>query len=326
MKKLFLHIGPLKTGSTTIQTFLYENRDNLRNSGYLYPQTGMPPKKSPFQHSAQHNLSWLIIKSERANPDFGTWKEVHKEIENANLDNIIISSEFFENANKRQINILKSKLEFYEVKILIYVRRQDLQIESLYTQGIKDGWCATDLLSFVEQRKNKSDYYKLLEPWKQAFGIRNIIVRPLEKIQIPNICTDILKVVGITNYDNFRAVDSKNIRPGRKALEVLKLANKIYNNQPKHQYQKYVRKVKNKLNKLKKDWVDKEQYRLLSYSDSCKILDYYKESNQAVAKEYLGRKDGVLFYEQLENYENDNCTIEDLSQEELLSLILALSV
>lgn len=322
MKKLFLHIGPLKTGSTTLQSFLYQNRDNLRNSGYLYPQTGRPPKKSPFQHSAQHNLSWTIINSKKANPDFGTWEKAHDEIKNTNLDNVIVSSEFFEFANKKQIDILKTKLKFYEVKILVYVRRQDLRLESLYTQNVKHGVCATDLLSFIDNRKEQSDYYKLLEPWKQAFGISNIIVRPLEKTQIPNIYHDILKVIGITDYEHFSEVDSKNIKPGRKALEVLKLANKIYQDRPKQQQEIYVKKINNHLNKLQETWSDRDKYCLLSYSESCKILDYYKQSNQAVAQEYLGREDGVLFYERLENYENDSFTIEDLSKEELLSLML----
>ncbi len=322
MKKLFLHIGPLKTGSTTIQSFLSYNIENLRNYGYLYPQTGRPPKKSPFQHSAQHNLSWLIIKSKKANPAFGTWKEAHKEIENSNLDNIIISSEFFEFANTKQIGILKSKLESYEVKILIYVRRQDLRLESLYTQSVKHGVCGTDILSFIERRKERSDYYKLIEPWKQAFGINNIIVRPLEKTQIPNIYHDILKVIGITDYKHFSQVDSKNIKPGRKALEILRFANKICSNKPPHQQEIYVKKINNYLNELKENWVDRDEYRLLSYLESCEILDYYNDSNQAVAKEYLGREDGVLFYERLENYQNYSFTIEDLSNEELLSLML----
>lgn len=316
MKKLFLHIGPPKTGTSTIQDFLYHNRNNLRNFGYLYPQTGI-------KFSGQHNLAQIIIKSELAKPNAGTWKEFHSEIENANFENIIISSEFFSMANKKQIEILKSELKFYEVTIIIYLRRQDLRLESQYTEAVKKGRCAIDILSFVEKRRNESDYYKLLERWKQAFGINNLIVRPLEKAQIPNICHDILKTVGIDDYNSFSKIDNTNIRPGRKALEVLKLANKVYKNLPKKSREKSVRKIKNY---LQDNWNEEGKYRLISYSESVKIIEEYKESNQAVAQEYLGRKDGVLFYEPLEYYEDDNCTIEDLSKEELLSLIVALSV
>lgn len=322
MKKLFLHIGPPKTGTSTIQDFLYHNRDNLRNSGYFYPQTGIS-KTIPAFSSAQHNLAWLITNSEMVDPTLGGWKEAHEEIEKANLDNVIISSEYFRFANKKQIGILELALKSYEVKIIVYLRRQDLRLESTYTQRVKNGRCTIDILSFAEKQKNELDYYKLLASWKQAFGINNIIVRPLEKTQIPNICYDILKVVGIANYANFSEVENKNIKPGRKAIEVLKFANKVYENKPANTRQKHVKKI---ANCLEKNWHEENKYRLLFYEDSARMLEQYEQSNQAVAKEYLGREDGVLFYEPLEYYENDPFTIEDLSKEELLTLILALSV
>ena len=318
MKKLFLHIGPPKTGSTTIQEFLHQNKDNLLNCGYLHPQAGIPKKLL-----AHHNLAWLITNTKKANPDFGTWKEVHEEIENADVNNVIISAESFGVAKKKHIDILKSELQSYEVKIILYLRRQDLRLESLYTQEVKFGWCSTDILTFFEKKKQILDYYRFLEPWKQTFGLENIIVRPLEKTQISNICYDILNIIGITNYADFREVDNKNIKPGRKALEVLKIANKICQNKPRKQREKFVGKI-HKCSQKK--YPEEGKYRLLSYSDSSQILDYYKQSNQAVAKEYLGREDGFLFYELLENYENYSFTIEDLSKEELLYLVLALSV
>lgn len=324
MKKLFLHIGLPKTGSSTLQSFLYQNTDNLRNFGYLYPRTGIPPKKTLFQHTAQHNLGWIIEKSAKFNPAFGTWKEVHEEIENANVDNIIISAESLGRVkSKKQIAILASELKSYDTKILVYLRRQDLRLESLYTQFVKSGQYAENISSFVQTRKNSSDYYKIIQPWKEAFGINNIIVRPLEKTQIPNICLDILKVVGINDLNSFYEVDYKNTKPGRKAIEIVKFINRFYQDNPEKQREKYARKI-NKY--IRENWSDEKKYRLLSYSDSCKIMEYYEQSNQSVAREYLDRENGVLFYEQLENYEHDNFIIEDLSKEELLSLILALLV
>lgn len=313
MKNLFLHIGPPKTGSSTIQEFLYQNIDNLNKSGYLYPQTGI-------KLSAQHNLAHLIINSKKANSTRGTWQEVHQEIEEEKLDNVIISSEYFALANRKQIKILETELEPYQVKVIIYLRRQDLRLESQYAQNVKKGLCATNILPFVETKKDESDYYQLLKPWRRVFGINNVIVRPLEKTQVPNICHDILNVIGIKESAHFNDIDSKNLKPGRKTLEVLKLANHVYQNMPRQQKKKSIEQINDYLTK---NWSEKNKYRLLSYSDSVKILDCYEQSNQAVAREYLGREDGILFYEKLENYEKDDFTTEDLSKEELLSLILA---
>lgn len=37
--KLILHVGPHKTGTTSVQAALYENRERLRSDGILYPDT-----------------------------------------------------------------------------------------------------------------------------------------------------------------------------------------------------------------------------------------------------------------------------------------------
>ncbi len=313
MKQLFLHIGLYKTGSTTLQAFFQKNRNTLRNYGYLYPLTG-----SSSRFHGHHNLAWLLRKTKNADPTLGTWQELHKEIETANLDKIVISSENFDSNNSKYINSLKSELKSYEVKIIVYVRRQDLRLESLYNQEIKQGLYSGDVFSFLSQKREGSDYYKRLEPWKQIFGIDNLIVRPLEKTQIPNICHDLLKIIGITDFNNFSEIKNQNIKLGRKVLEVLKLVNKIYENNPQKR-EKYSKVI---ANFTKEYWSDYRSYRLLSYSDSLKILEWYKQSNIDLAKEYLARQDGVLFYEELKPYENNNFTIEDLSKEELLTLIL----
>ena len=43
--KCILHIGPPKTGSTSIQLFLRDNRERLRHSGIFVPQTQKPTQQ-----------------------------------------------------------------------------------------------------------------------------------------------------------------------------------------------------------------------------------------------------------------------------------------
>jgi len=50
MKTVYLHIGLHKTGTSTIQFFLANNREKLAELGYLYP----------FKQVAHHNLAYLI--------------------------------------------------------------------------------------------------------------------------------------------------------------------------------------------------------------------------------------------------------------------------
>ncbi|MDJ0690551.1 MAG: hypothetical protein QNJ41_18830 [Xenococcaceae cyanobacterium MO_188.B32] len=319
MKKVFLHIGLHKTGSTSLQAFLHRNRNTLRDYGYLYPQTG-----ASSRFDCHHNLAWLLMNwSNKADPSLGTWKELHQEIDNTSLNKIIISSEEFEfvGMGKKSLNCLKSELEYYEVKIIVYIRRQDKRLESQYTDNIKNGFYSGNVLSllpFCDKMREASNYEKVLESWAQTFGIDNIIVRPLEKTQIPSIYHDFLEIIGITNFDNFIEVEAQNTKRGRKALEALKVINKIYENQPVAR-KRYLQQI----NKFKKKHCtdDERSYRLLSYSDSVKILESYKQSNIKVAQKYLDREDGTLFYEPLEYYESSDFSLEDFSKEELLTLI-----
>ncbi len=91
------------------------------------------------------------------------------------------------------------------------------------------------------------------------------------------------------------------MRLGRKAIEVLKVVNKIYDDRP-HKRKKYCKEINDFTRKC---WADERSYRLLSYSDSVKILELYKQSNIKVAQEYLDREDETLFYEPLEYNETE---------------------
>ena len=50
MKTAYIHIGTHKTGSTSIQDFLFKNRTKLRDRGFLYPLSGISPKNLFGQH------------------------------------------------------------------------------------------------------------------------------------------------------------------------------------------------------------------------------------------------------------------------------------
>ena len=54
---LFLHIGHIKTGTKSIQAFLFENRAYLLKKGFVYPNTC---KLVDFAH---HPLAWSLMDS-----------------------------------------------------------------------------------------------------------------------------------------------------------------------------------------------------------------------------------------------------------------------
>ena len=62
MKKVILHIGYNKTGTTAIQNSFYYNRKSLVRDGLLYPYKCSGRRKSPAHHSLAESLLYHIGK------------------------------------------------------------------------------------------------------------------------------------------------------------------------------------------------------------------------------------------------------------------------
>lgn len=60
-KSIYIHIGPHKTGTTTLQFSLFLNKDKLKKNGILYPDSGIISAKLP----GHHNLAWEILGDKR---------------------------------------------------------------------------------------------------------------------------------------------------------------------------------------------------------------------------------------------------------------------
>jgi hypothetical protein len=327
MKQVFLHIGLHKTGSTTLQVFLHKNRKKLAAHGYFYPQIGIPKRMY-----GQHNLAWLLNQTARANPQLGDWQQLHQTIERRSLDQIIISSESFETKRLNVIEKIANNLQGCQVRIIVYLRRQDRRIESQYTQLIKSGLYVGDINAFTKLFLKKYDYFKFLEPWQQVFGKDNIIVRPLEKPQISDICSDFCKIIGINSIEEFETINARNQKPGLKTLAVTKYLTALYHgieiNYPsvlsdnRTLQNQYLCPI---INYTAKNWQESRKYRLLPYQKSVEILERFEESNAKVAAEYLNRANQTLFYEPLTPYEISSFNLENLNLQEVLSLCLALN-
>lgn len=61
MSKVFLHIGLHKTGTTAIQTTLFNNRGSLAEKGYRVPVSGVPAV-APLGHDELAQQTERVIK------------------------------------------------------------------------------------------------------------------------------------------------------------------------------------------------------------------------------------------------------------------------
>ena len=327
-KKIYLHIGLHKTGTTTLQNFLSRNKKVLLNYGYLYPESGM----TYFGH---HNLPWQVRPDPRFSNKHGTWQDLHAEIESKSVNNIILSSEDFESLPPDSIEKVRQELQPYETQLIVYLRRQDSLIQSMYTQLIKGGHRGT-FSNFLREAKNvnsklsqRFQFDLHLKPWTDCFNIDNVIVRPLEKQQLHDrhICWDFLNNIQLLKYDREKFTKPQELHgsPSHETLEILRyVSNTLDNHIVKKSGKEQGRFLEPILKYYQKNQSNKDKFNQLSRSESLDILKIFSKSNSNVAREYLAREDGQLFYEEPQEKEITSFHISEISHDTQFEIMLVL--
>lgn len=197
--KAIIHIGTLKTGSTSIQNSLFSNRELLLKKGVIYPDIG-----SHFQHWGlftafmdEHPSSFHIIRG------FGWGKEKSEKWSLEKVDQIrqyaksnnqcmIISAEDLHQINSK-IKDFKVFLDdiFDDYIILLYGRPAESYYASLISEFISHG--VTKFTSPIEYKHNLIDLVYL---WRSVFNDK-FISRPFTSDFLVNgdVVDDFLEVV-----------------------------------------------------------------------------------------------------------------------------------
>jgi hypothetical protein len=145
-KRIFLHCGLHKTGTTSLQRFLHSNRSLLTDSGYAYPKSGL------FSY-AHHNLAWELVDDERFSASRGNIAELLREI-SCTHQHVILSSEDFEGciAGTAAFHNFTNDLKRLNLRpiVIVYLRSQDCYASSLYFQLLQHGYNC-DFSEFIDE-------------------------------------------------------------------------------------------------------------------------------------------------------------------------------
>lgn len=228
-KKLFLHIGSGKTGTTSIQFMLSQNKEKLLENGYLYSTKGYLAEPN------HHDLVSTPFDDKMWDKDKEKYKDLLYIFEKSSASTMIISTEKLLGAPAYYINNLKTMFDSFDVKVVVYVRNQVDLLPSIYLQRQQD--------LTADYKKNFSgffDFYKdvwgndskiIIENWLTSFGRENILVRVYDKetLQGGDACADFAKVLGISTYiTNTKFNKNVSLLP-----ELSKLISIIDNNIPR---------------------------------------------------------------------------------------------
>ncbi len=286
--RLFLHIGQPKTGTTSLQSFLALNRGKLIEEGWLYPKAGR-------QASGHHQFAKFFRNDppdwiQDADPEL-VRKQLRGEIKRTGAQNVVISSEAF--FIIREPAKVHDYFKLFDVTIVVYLRRQDEWLESLYREQLKNG--ATDLppAEYLKRVSKSLNYWQVLERWRKVFGEAKIIVVPFERCgKAISSEAMFLKAVELESGTGLTPVTAKNERLNRDCLQFLarmKTSRRIG---------RRFALIKDALAEYSKANPD-EPAHLYFFPPKVRaqLVARYRESNDRVAKLYLGESQGALFHQ-----------------------------
>lgn len=295
--KLILHIGTPKTGTTAIQKFLYDNESILNEQHFSYPTIQKGKHQIINAYALDQYLKNGVPDTEHAGwKDF--WTTLREKLQN---DHVILSWEgiFFDYA-KEFFSAVKK--EYDVIQIIVYLRRQDRFLESIWNQYTKgEPLSKLPFKDFIANEKFKWSYLEKLNKIADIVGQENLIVRVYEKDQFQgarkDIISDFLQAVGI-NLDWSRCVLGK---PANSALFGNYVEIKRRMNLYLQQDDNWCIEIQNifmaYIEEISSSSSIKHADGMLTPKERQEIIDYYAEENAEIARKYLGRADGKLFYE-----------------------------
>lgn len=199
-KRLLVHAGIHKTGTSSLQRFLFSETDELVERGLLYPRAGL-------NWHAHHNIAWQMTRDRRFVSSSGSIDDLAKEVARFEGD-VILSSEDLEALidQPERFAPLRFHPAFreHEFIVFLYVRNQSSYVESLYFELLKHG-LGDEFMAFVKPilRDRKLhlrewtfyfDYAQIYSRWT-ACNWAKLVVRNYHQLARDSIVADFCSVV-----------------------------------------------------------------------------------------------------------------------------------
>lgn len=312
---LYIHIGIQKTGTTAIQYFLYSNREYLQQLGFSYPVFEEERKLYPAFKSPDYmkNGDYLISEDLRIYDTSSNFEAACDHIiQELKSRNVIISEEGYVGYNINLLDQLLSNLvkKIENIRIVVYLRRQDLLAESLWNQKIKGGSTAKRFKEYIKTDVPEwFDYRVLFGILNKYINDENIIVRVYEKQQFygGNIEDDFLDAVAIhTNTESWKRGGVINRSLKGNYLEIKRIINSV--NQIEYFPSFFWRDKMVELSELYAN--NKDMRNCFEIAERNTFLKRYEESNRYIAHKFFGREQ--LFLEStIDNHTNETLMTDE---------------
>ncbi len=128
-RRVFVHVGLPKTGTTFLQTAMWHNRSQLKAQGFLYPGS----KRMDHYHVAQ---AVREMAPDRKGEDADIWRGIVAELSAWEGDGLV-SHEFLSMATRGQARRMVRALRPAEVHVVVTVRDYVRQFPAVWQEALK---------------------------------------------------------------------------------------------------------------------------------------------------------------------------------------------
>lgn len=291
-KKLYLHIGMGKTGTTALQDFFAHNRDALAQVGISYPERGI-------MSNAHHLLSPHIPRFLEGQWQFEQVDQWAPAVAEEEPGAILLSSELMAWADEAKARKFCAQVSaWFDVHVVVYLRRQDNIIMASYNQQIKAGPQRRRIDLIYHKQMERFDYPRILAPWADSLEPGKVIVRPYEKQQFHDgdIRRDFMRhVFGVELDERFDLqLGNSNPRLSLVAGEYKRMVNCLVEDAEKNaRFNELLMQYSAEMDVSSTSVFSSQA--VLSPAQRLEVIEHSRAGNEQVARQFLGRDDGQLF-------------------------------
>ncbi len=163
--RLVLHIGTHKTGTSALQSALDGARNALLGHDLLYPDTRRPPWPDLPKHCSVYQAAVSGDAALQARER----DALLSEFDASGAHTLLISEEGLSEPDERIPSFFAPLAERFEIEVICLLRRQDLFVEALFNQFVREGARreSRPILTFARGRTTRArlDYHALLSRW-----------------------------------------------------------------------------------------------------------------------------------------------------------------
>jgi hypothetical protein len=300
---MVLHVGMGKSGTSSIQFFLRDNRDQLASTGLLYPRT---PGR------ARHHKLSLSVKSPEELEESPEWarewhsdpqvfrrqfrRQLLEEIEESGLSRVLFSDEVLFKASYptlRRLGRWSWRLS-RTLREVVYLRRQDDHMVSRYQQEVKIG-CVERLEDWARQDMSSLyDYHTRLRAHARLLAPTELQVRLYERGSFVggSLLQDFLHAAGVdARAEDMTQVEDRNLALDMETVEFLRLLN-LYRVEHESASPGL---IDNRALVRRLEGASTGPVLTLPGQALDRFMAQWRETNEGVAREFLGRRSGELF-------------------------------